>query len=100
MGPMGGGMSIPMNPDRQRVFPIWETCSSIGGVRDSHHRGQSPGHLHHVILGLQRELHAADVEADVGQVGQRGAICGEGAVSSLSKARYIVVLQKVPSEGS
>ena len=32
MGPMGGGMSIPMNPDRQRVFPIWETCSSIGLV--------------------------------------------------------------------
>ena len=82
MGPMGGGMSIPMNPDRQRVFPIWETCSSIGGVRDSRHgHGQAPGHLHHVILGLQRELHAADVEADVGQVGQRGAICGEGAVS-------------------
>ena len=77
----------------------------VGGVRDSHHHGQSPSHLHHVILGLQRELHAADVEADVGQVGQRGAICGEGAVSSLSKARarkllLLLVLQKVPSEGS
>ena len=50
-----------------------------GGDVESHEAGQADflaklGHLHHIVGGREREVHPADVEDDIRQVGQAGAV--------------------------